>query len=202
MISMGAEDDVRFQRFLTAHHEAAHAVASLMRGGGELLSIIIEPTADCLGYTGFRTALCASGDRMFVTLAGPWAEARARWPLSSLDGEDADGGTFDDYLAAALLASSDGDSQAYEAVRTDEREMEIRTAQLSGITVSEFRQRQELAWGRELEGSWNVIQDVANMLLDGHTVTATDVRQLVDTVRTGSAEQVGYNRCHDTNGCP
>jgi ATP-dependent Zn protease len=38
-------------RYLTACHEAGHAVAALMRGGGEVTSISIEPTADHLGIT-------------------------------------------------------------------------------------------------------------------------------------------------------
>jgi ATP-dependent Zn protease len=41
-------------RYLTACHEAGHAVAALMRGGGEVTSISIEPTADHLGITHTR----------------------------------------------------------------------------------------------------------------------------------------------------
>ena len=40
-------------RTLTAHHEAGHAVAALMRRGA-LISITIEPTAGCAGKTWAR----------------------------------------------------------------------------------------------------------------------------------------------------
>jgi hypothetical protein len=51
-------------RAIIAHHEAGHAVAAVMRGGGELMSITIEPTDDHLGYTETRV-------RDTPTTAGP-----------------------------------------------------------------------------------------------------------------------------------
>ena len=89
---MAAPDD-HHQRHLTAHHEPGHAVAALMRGGGELVSVTIEPTAEYAGHTGLRSK---PFDIAFVTYAGPWAEARAQWPAEvSLDAEDGDGCVLD-----------------------------------------------------------------------------------------------------------
>ena len=59
-----------------------------MRGGGELVSVTIEPTAEYAAHTGLRSK---PFDIAFVTYAGPWAEARAQWPAEvSLDAEDGD----------------------------------------------------------------------------------------------------------------
>ena len=71
------------ERYITACHEAGHAVAALMRGGGEITSITIEPTADYLGYTWTRIK---PFDRAFIIYAGPWAEARAQWTEPTFDG--------------------------------------------------------------------------------------------------------------------
>lgn len=65
------------QRVITAHHEAGHAVAAEMRGDGEVRALAIEPTDQYLGKTWFRAK---PADLAFVTFAGPWAEARCRWP--------------------------------------------------------------------------------------------------------------------------
>ena len=69
------------ERYITACREAGHAVAALMRGGGEITSITIEPTADYLGYTWTRIK---PFDRAFIIYAGPWAEARAHGPIRRL----------------------------------------------------------------------------------------------------------------------
>ena len=167
-------------RDLTAHHEDGHAVATLLRGGGELLSITIEPTDDYLGRTGSRTKAVASGDRMFVTFAGPWAEARTQWPLTSVDGEDDAGATFDDYLCGAWLVNADGDSDAYEGMRVEDLKDRMLLAEHLDITPGELRERQERGWGDELEHAWPVIQQVAKLLLAGDTVTDAVVRDLVD----------------------
>jgi hypothetical protein len=50
----GAEENGVDQRCLTAHHEVGHAVAAVMRGGGVLTSITIEPTSEHLGKTWSR----------------------------------------------------------------------------------------------------------------------------------------------------
>jgi hypothetical protein len=170
---MSAVSDSRYQ---TAHHEAGHAVATLLRGGGELLSITIAPAGDYLGHTESRTKAVAGTDRLFITFAGPWAEARAQWAMPSLDREDDDGCTFDDHLCGAWMVNADGDSDAYEDMRGEE----VRFAEYLGITPGELRDRRERGWGDELERAWPVIQQVAKLLLAGDTVTDAVVREFVD----------------------
>jgi hypothetical protein len=89
------------ERYLTAHHEAGHAVAALLRGA-ELTSITIDPTPERAGYTGFRGK---RWDSQFFTYAGPWAEARSQWTEDSLDGVDDDGCLFGDYVVYAFLVN-------------------------------------------------------------------------------------------------
>lgn len=162
------------ERLLTAHHEAGHAVAALMRGGGQLRSITIEPTTTYLGHTGYRGKPC---DTAFVTYAGPWAEARAQWVRPTLDDEDDDGCTFEDYVSVAFLSNADGDGEDYR------RAQEAEAAQL-GEFGQQFLDltgvRQEM-WSGELEQSWPLIQQVAAiaMLVDG-PVAAEAAATLVD----------------------
>lgn len=146
-----------------------------MRGGGELLSVTIEPGGDYLGRTWHRTKVCAPGDRMFVTFAGPWAEARCQWPLPSLDGEDTEGAIFDDYLLAAWMRAADGDHDVYEDMRAHDVGDRIVIAEHLGITPGELRDREERGWADELEQAWPVIQQVAGMLLAGETVGSPSV---------------------------
>ena len=187
------------QRYLTAHHEAGHAVATLMRGRGELVSVTIDPTDDYLGRTSHRGNPWGD-DALFVTFAGPWAEAYAEWPLHSLDGEDDDGRAFSDYLADAWLAAEDGDQDIYDELRGEwskpyldeigtryegifEHDIDhiIQFAASHGIVLpGELSDRQEHGWARQLESAWGVIQHVAKLLLAGATVTDAVVRELVD----------------------
>jgi hypothetical protein len=44
----------------------------------------------------------------------------------------------------------------------------------------ELRERKERGWADELEHAWDVIQEVAELLLAGNTVTDAVVRELVD----------------------
>jgi hypothetical protein len=145
------------ERLLTAHHEAGHAVAALMRGGGELRSITIEPTAAYQGHTGYRGKPC---DSAFVTYAGPWAEARAQWALATLEDEDDDGCTFEDYVTAAFLRNADGDGEQY-------RRAQEADAALYGPEFGHLAYGREEHWSRELEESWPAVQQLAAMLMDG-----------------------------------
>jgi len=120
-------------------------------GGGQLHYVDINPTDDYAGYTHYASKPC---DSAFITYAGPWAEARARWPLTQLDGEDDDGCLFDDYVVGAFLANIDGDAEQYKTLLAGE------PAQLT-----QFHGRREEGWNRELEREWPVIQDVARLLL-------------------------------------
>ncbi|MEY8015270.1 hypothetical protein [Mycobacterium servetii] len=177
---MAPDDDVPPERELTAYHEAGHAVAAAMRGGGELRSITIEPSAAYLGHTGFRCKPC---DTAFVTYAGPWAEARVQWPLPSLDGEDEDGASFEDYVAAAFLRNAGGDGEDYRhACEADQA--------LLGERFAELVATREQFWGfRELDEHWPAVQAVAQLLIAGAAPTDAAVRALVDRPRIKGAER-------------
>jgi Peptidase M50B-like len=158
-------------RLLTAHHEAGHAVAALMRGGSQLRSITIEPTTNYLGHTGWRGKPC---DSAFVTYAGPWAEARAQWEPPALDDEDDDGYTFEDYVTAAFLRNAAGDGEDY-------RRAQEADAAMYGPEFAHLAYGREEHWSRELEQSWSAIRQLAAMLMDG-PVSAEAATQLLDTL--------------------
>src|SRR5271155_3311720 len=158
------------QRAITAHHEAGHAVAAVMRG--ELISTTIEPTDDYLGYTEFCVKAWGS-DETFVTFAGPWAEARAQWPGGD---EDDEGCTADDYIAGAFLANLDGDLDDYRGHLDRERALYgVWFDWIVGKGV-----KREVGWSRELEGVWPAIKAVAGLLLDGEHVDHATVEGLLD----------------------
>jgi Peptidase M50B-like len=160
-------------RYLTACHEAGHAVAALM-SGGRITSITIDPTLQCRGRTSGR---CTSFDNMFVIYAGPWAEARAQWrkPMLDEDGVDDDGCTFRNRIAVAFEASADGDGAEYlRARKTDPLEMARSTDQrktVVGLELPDIFDREKL-WSRELECAWPVIEHMADRLLAGPLSTA------------------------------
>jgi hypothetical protein len=155
--------DPATMRTWTAHHEAGHAVATLMRNGA-LDSVTIDATVDHWGRT-LGTVPPLAGT--FVIHAGPWAEARFRWPLSTRDLDDFSGyvhGVWQENVA------DDGDSALYELARSIE--------EASGIFLS-FSAR-ENDWDAELESHRLVIEAVADLLLIHGTLTGEVVKQLFD----------------------
>jgi hypothetical protein len=162
------------ERRVTAHHEAGHAIAALMRGGGEVTSITIDPTADYMGCAGVRSK---SFDTPFIIFAGPWAEARCQWTGDTLDGLDDDGCEFIDHVTAAFMSNSDGDGTVYgEALEHDVYELARRSGFLAegGMEVD-----RETAWSEELERMWPVVQLLAERLLIG-AVSGQEAADLVD----------------------
>ena len=162
-------DSGRNERYLTACHEAGHAVACLLRGG-EVDSISVEPTARHDGITH-----CRGSDFAFRTYAGPWAEARAQWPNPTLDGCDEDGCTFDDYVTRVFSTNtSDSDFFQYQLEMDgplqpvlDAVWRQIRPNESGGdLSPRGIVARQE-TWDSELEHAWPVIQRVAERLLSG-----------------------------------
>ncbi len=167
------------ERYITACHEAGHAVAALMRGGGEITSITIEPTADYLGYTWTRIK---PFDRAFIIYAGPWAEARAQWTDPTFDGCDGDGCLFEDLVTAAFLRNYDGDATEYkQALDYDPAEIARRAGvfdELARRSGQEIPDREEM-WSRQLECAWPVIQQLAVRLLAG-PVSGEDAAEVVN----------------------
>jgi hypothetical protein len=142
-------------REVTAHHEAGHAVAVVMRGG-QLHYIDLTATDEYRGYTHFSSKSC---DSAFIIYGGLFAEARVKWPLADLDGEDDDGCTFPNYVWGALSANIDGDNEAYKAALDSES---------AAAELAPFQPRREQVWRKELERVWPVIREVARLrLADG-----------------------------------
>jgi hypothetical protein len=83
-------------------------------------------------------------------------------------------------MCGAWLVNADGDFDVYEDMRAEDIKDRMLLAEHLGITPGELRERQERGWGDELEHAWPVIQQVAKLLLAGHTVTDAVVRELVD----------------------
>lgn len=159
---------------LTACHEAGHAVAAVMRGG-TFSSISIDPTVTTDGVTHVQ---CASCDREFVIYAGPWAEARANWPLNlSLDAVDAHGRTFARSIDVAFLCNAD-DLRQYEP------SVDIPLAYLlAGVWDNgpppQVPGPRDPSWSVELESGWPTMLSVAEMLMHGVQVDTNLVRRLL-----------------------
>lgn len=166
------------ERWLTACHEAGHAVACLMRGGGTFTSVTIEPTAEYLGCTFMRLR---QWDGEFTSYAGPWAEARARWPEHlRIDEFDPDEREFADYIIEAL-ALNPSDLEGY-AKPKGETAVAIRAAQEHhfGDAIAEMDAARDETWDAELEAMWPIMLLVAKLLIDDQPVTAEVVRALIE----------------------
>lgn len=174
----------------TAHHEAGHAVAALVRGG-VLISITIHPTPEHPEYAG-KTNFTVDEPSYFhfAVYAGPWAEARSQWPqdsLNSLDDEDDDGRPFRDYVRHAFdVIDRDGDSVKYFELEegilphgTTFKPLAPLIAEFERRPIFEVVADREQEWSRRLEEHWPTIRTVAGMLLDG----STDVDAITAAVR-------------------
>ena len=154
------------ERYITGCHEAGHAVAALMRGGGEITSITIKSTPTTSGTPGNGSSHLTAR----YHLRGPWAEARAQWTDPTFDGCDGDGCLFEDLVTAAFLRNYDGDATEYkQALDRDPAEIARRAGvfdELARRSGEEIPDREEM-WSRQLECAWPVIQQLAVRLLAG-----------------------------------
>lgn len=167
-------------RKVTAHHEAGHAVAAVMRGGSSLRSITLEP--DGLGgltlHRGFRW------DLGFIAYAGQWAEAY----YADCAGILPRGLTAAEYLKSGL----DEAREWLEYAHPDETEEHDDWAHIVAhlddmaamMTAVPAHQRPTddgvlSVWARELEAVWPAIQTVAARLLAGDVLEDSDVRGIV-----------------------
>ena len=173
----------RDERYLTACHEAGHAVAAMLRGGATFVSITLERTA---AYGGHNDVRCRPFDAGFITYAGPWAQARAQWHGPTLDDDDEDGCCFGDYVVGALIENAEDtaawrqwDAELLQAAQDDftRRAQQESPELLGGLDPGAAR---EQGWERELERCWPVIQQVAAMLVNGVTVTPVMVTGLLE----------------------
>jgi hypothetical protein len=180
--------------YLTAYHEAGHAVAALVCGL-RLTSITIEPdpgNPEIRGNTGVSFDKNKPTHYHFSVFAGPWAEARVQWPhhsLGSLDDGHGGGRSFRSYVFEALEGvDRDGDSVKYVDMQSGKlpdgssfNHPDREIAQREGRPTIEVVADRERRWSRHLEKRcWPIIiPTVAGMLLGG----STDVDAITATVR-------------------
>ena len=138
-----------------------------MRGESQLWNVALD--ADRHGE-GLTTRSGKRFDDAFLAFAGPWAEARHRWGDRSLDGEDDEGLTFEDYIIGVLLEQP-SDRSALQAARAQ--------ARADGEPPGRDRPAEQV-WQIELERVWPAIAAVAGVLLAGGPLTHEVVNSLVD----------------------
>jgi hypothetical protein len=165
------------------HHEAGHAVATLMTVDNEVgdQSTVTVAVVDERG-TG-NGNLLVSGDHpiqaAFIFYAGPWAEARVQWstPVHTLDDTNDDGKSFRETVKAAFDDAADfdgGSDSAYYAALAD-----------ADPSIPD----NEPYWSCELERAWPVIDQLAHALRDGLNNAVPDTESLAalgHTIRTAS----------------
>lgn len=159
------------ERRQTAHHEAGHAVAAVVRGG-TFHGFTLEPT---LSHDGGVYVTQEPEHRDFVIFAGPWADARADWgdrPLTDVDGS---GLTFHDYLRASMR-SNGSDLELY-APEIDQTELFY--SGLYGEETVEIPLARDDFWYAELESYWPTIKAVAAIALRGEQITVEYVQGLL-----------------------
>lgn len=147
------------ERWVTACHEASHAIAARERGY-QIRSITIEADAERLGYTAYRSHRGGLFDEGFIAFAGIWGQARARWAEEPIDGIDGEGFAFDDYVAASLIENPDDANvlrQHYEQ---------------SPAMTPDVQAQAEQQWQRELEVLWPQVTQLARELVRQRTDTA------------------------------
>jgi hypothetical protein len=201
------------KRHVTAHHRAGHAVAAVLVGGEvEHVRLVGDLDADRWGNT--RSTMMPRVDtRAFATFAGPWADARVRWPDGlPLDKTNADGRTFSQCVAEAFAVDYvDGDDvdlddldalgvepeyggddlQCYLWVWENDRvQAAIRSGKLKAPKGFTWPTRgvYEAEWCQRLEKAWPAIQAVAALLLEYAELTGDEVEAIVErTLPEGGA---------------
>lgn len=163
-----------------AHHEAGHAVAATMRGDGAFTGLDLEATRERDAITYTRTKPC---DVPFVAYAGPWAEARATWGDRPLDGQDDDGATFPDYIAAAFLMGGHDDLE--DMKRHDLLPADPPDGWTGGLDAwRKVPQTRERLWGEELEYAWPTIRAVAAHIMRHRALAPADLERIASVQGT------------------
>ena len=161
------------ERTVTAHHEAGHVVAAIMRGK-TLNHVTIDRTHEHLGFTGYRGTPMDAG---FISYAGIWSEAK--FFFENDQERDADS-MFQDYEVAAWMTQHDDRASVEKA---------LETFGLGGVLPPEAieqiiaaapdwlpKPEQTLdVWRHELDALWPAIEAVAADLLAGRDVTTETV---------------------------
>lgn len=145
---------------VVTHHEAGHAVATLMTVDNKLDDQLTVTVAVVDGRGTGNGNVLVSGDHpaqaAFIVYAGPWAEARVQWgkPVHTLDDTNDDAMSFRGMVKAAF------DDAPHFGGGSDG----ARYAALADADPS--IPDNEPYWSGELERAWPVIDKLADALRD------------------------------------
>jgi hypothetical protein len=156
-----------------AHLVAGHAVGVVARGWKlteAYLGAVDWPSED--GSEDIRGGIecrSADADQPFITFAGAWAAAM--WMCQC---QDAD---FKDATHAALVDNTNGIAGRFET----------HVALLNGVAAqlgySRVGRAWKVKWDDELSPLYPAMREIAELLIDGHSVTHEDVQAAVDRCR-------------------
>lgn len=155
------------RRIATAHHEAGHAVAAVLRGGDVHHLKLGDPTDAGLldadrELVGAARVTLDPGDVPFMAFAGPWAE----WRLGTETGETADWDLVWDWLdcdSAGMMCDPLSD--------------------YSLMDYDNLTEAQIALWVKELGPQWPAIVAVAAVALAGDPVNTEVVKALIERRR-------------------
>ncbi|MGO9350786.1 MAG: hypothetical protein ACLP3C_08120 [Mycobacterium sp.] len=162
-------------RFRTAHHEAGHAVAAVMRGGVVHHLKLGDPTDAGLldaerESIGVTRQTSDSWNVPFMAFAGPWAE----WRLGTETGETKDWDLVWDWLDA----DSDNGRDA-----------------LGDYTLMDYdnlTEAQIAIWTDELERHWPAIVAVAAVAFADYPVNTEVIQAFIDQIPTDKPNPNGH----------
>ena len=155
---------------LTAHHEAGHAVATVLRRGKiTSININLDRTR---GEHGETWTSAMQHDQSFITYAGPWAEARSQWTGANLDDVDDGGCTFSDRLATCFELNQYDLALYNLCVEKYDRGW---NPLLSQHDLAE----RAADWSRQFETLWPIMCQVAQLLLAEESVTTDIIAALI-----------------------
>lgn len=162
-------------RDVTAHHEAGHAVAAVMRGGPDGLRPGIIVQDDGLGLTPLRMSRF---DEVFIAYAGLWAEGRylADQCHAAGHGECEAVGEWDcrEIHGAAVILNQPAPGTGRSLAPQYDSDFDV-LARCRDEFVASVR-----TWDRELERVWPVVCRVATWLIAGMPITGTVIDGALD----------------------
>lgn len=194
---MTAEESFR----LAAYHEAGHAVAAMMRGGGDLRATpIVRRDGSGLTLTRVKDG---TGDGHFMSYAGPWAEARLLTEECERAGHhECDGGAvecFSDWLVCVFIQQSHSDPGSEYAADWQALQRPHPNPAMAAFLASEHGDGRglwwegdtEQVWRMELGRAWPAIAQVAELLIAGEEVTGATIEALLGAVLTPTPDTNG-----------
>jgi len=127
----------------TADHEAGHVLAYLDAGKAFRYVTINAKTSRCTGQVALnRPRRDTAHNVARYALAGPAAEAYEAWRRAvgpDLDGVDAEGAEFRDYLAGAFLLGGKDDLDTARGIFSDDRYLDLLTDDALDLVVRHWR---------------------------------------------------------------